>query len=66
MMKHFIVLSSSYSEGTRIAIDFLIEGGDTKNEINLFVKRVFDECGDDVSLSTHLLETPSTSWNQLL
>lgn len=65
MMKHFIVLSSSYSEGTRIAIDFLIEGGDTKNEINLFVKRVFDECGDDVSLSTHLLETPSTSWKSV-
>lgn len=65
-MKHFIILSSSYSEGTRIAMDFVIESPEVKSEINDVVKRITEKCGNDVSLSTHFLETSSKSWESVV
>lgn len=65
-MKHFIILSSSYSEGTRIAMDFVIESPDVKSEINDVVKRITEKCGNDVSLSTHFLETSSKDWASVI
>ena len=65
-MKHFIILSSSYSEGTRIAMDFVIESPGVKSEINDAVKRITEKCGNDVSLSTHFLETSSKDWESVI
>lgn len=65
-MKHFIILSSSYSEGTRIAMDFIVEQPEVKNKINYVVKRIKQQCGNDVSLSTHFIETSSKSWESVV
>lgn len=65
-MKHFILLSSSYSEGTRIAMDFVIKSSNDKCKISEFVERITDKCGRDVSLSTHLLETSSEAWQSVV
>lgn len=65
-MKHFIILSSSYSEGTRIAMDFVLERPEVKSEINDLVKQITEKCGNDVSLSTHFLETSSKDWESVV
>lgn len=62
MVKHYIIMSSSYTDGTRVALD--ITEGSLLNSIE--IKKIIQEikalCGPDVPLSTHLIETDSYEW----
>lgn len=63
MIKHFVVMSSSYSKGTRIALDYVM--GDSINPVELaeIVDRISDECGD--SVSTHFVGTDREDWESV-
>lgn len=65
MERHFIVMSSSYSLGTRIALDFIISDSVDFTGKKGICKRIIDECGDDVSISTHYIETDSKAWKSV-
>ena len=53
MITHFIFMSSSYSLGTRIALDFIVEEASIKEELKKDLDTIIEECGRDVSISTH-------------
>jgi len=60
MTKHYVVLSSSYSLGTRICIDIIDEQTLAKS-----IEKVQKECGEDVSLSMHQIETKNATWESV-
>ena len=62
MIKHYIIMSSSYSSGTRIALDITVGSMLNSAYIEKTVQYIKDVCGEDVPLSTHLIETDSDSW----
>ncbi len=65
MVKHYIIMSSSYTDGTRIALDITdgsLLNSQTITEIIQDIKR---SCGEDVPLSTHLLETETDMWSSV-
>lgn len=64
MVKHFIILSSSYSTGKRIALDYIVN--DSKDEVILAVKKIKEICGYDVPISTHSIITEATHWNSVV
>lgn len=62
MAKHYIIMSSSYTDGTRVALD-ITEGSLLNSEaIAKIIHVIKQSCGKDVPLSTHLIETESESW----
>lgn len=62
MVKHYIIMSSSYTDGTRVALD-ITEGSLLNSEaIAKIIQDIKQSCGKDVPLSTHLIETESESW----
>ena len=65
MITHYIIMSSSYSEGKRIALDYIVD-----DESYLILKEVISkitkECGKDVSISTHFIQTDSKSWDSIV
>lgn len=62
MAKHYIIMSSSYTDGTRVALD-ITEGSLLNSEaIAKIIHDIKQSCGKDVPLSTHLIETESESW----
>jgi len=61
MITHLVILSSSYSEGTRICIDVI--GGASADDV---VAKIIKECGKDVSLSLHLIQANSSDWDAVL
>lgn len=63
MVRHIIILSSSYSKGQRIALDMVVSD---RREVDIFqqkVKRIKDECGEDTSISIHSIAAPSADWS---
>lgn len=63
MIKHCIIMSSSYTDGTRVALDI--------TEVNLLniakaIKYIKEHCDKDVPLSTHFIETASDSWSSVI
>lgn len=66
MITHYILLSSSYSKGKRIGLDFIIENNTVDSKIREIVTKINTECGNDVSLSTHFIQTNSSEWNSVV
>lgn len=65
MVKHYIIMSSSYTDGTRVALD-ITEGSLLNSKaIAEIIKEIKQSCGKDVPLSTHLIETESDSWKSV-
>lgn len=62
MNLHNIILSSSYSKGTRIGIDLHEDIHFAGNA----VRRIKSECGNDVALSFHSIITADTSWESVV
>lgn len=66
MITHYIIMSSSYYKGKRIALDFPIDeniqGDSFKDKLN----SIMAMCGKDVALSTHFIQTDSPSWESVL
>lgn len=66
MVKHYIIMSSSYTDGTRIALD-ITEASLLNNEsITKIIQDIKQSCDKDVPLSTHLIETESDSWTSVV
>ena len=65
MVTHCIILSSSYSEGTRIAIDYCLKSVDDKNVLINRLDEITNSCGKDVSISTHYIQAENETWKSV-
>ena len=65
MVKHFIIMVSAYSIGKRIAIDYSSEDELQMNDIKKDIEYIKKECGDDVPISTHFIQTEDFGWNKV-
>ena len=65
MIKHYIIMSSSYTDGTRVALDITEESLLNSEAIAAMLKEIKRICGKDVPLSTHLIETESAAWESV-
>lgn len=65
MVTHYIVMSSSYTLGKRIALDYLINKNVDFEKLNIIVNKITKECGKDVSISTHFIQTDFDSWKSV-
>lgn len=65
MAKHYIIMSSSYTDGTRVALDITDIGMLNSESISEIIEDIKQSCDRDVPLSTHLVETASDSWKSV-
>lgn len=65
MVTHFIFMSSSYSLGTRIALDYVVEDEKMQERLKKYLKKITEECGKDVSISTHMLQANDKTWQSV-
>lgn len=65
MITHYIIMSSSYSKGKRIALSNILNEKDYL-KLKGLVQDITDKCGKDVSLSTHFVQTDSESWESVV
>ena len=65
MVKHYIIMSSSYSDGQRIALDIVQKHTLDMEKITQTIKEIKLICGKNVPLSTHLIETNSLEWDSV-
>lgn len=54
MVRHFIITSSSYTEGTRIALDNSFEKQVDTDLMRSYIEQIRNRCGDDVSIAYYL------------
>ena len=43
MVTHFIFMSSSYSLGKRIAMDYIVDDEDIQKDLKIYLKRITEE-----------------------
>lgn len=65
MCSHFIILSSSYSAGERIALDFTDISEEKAQYIDSVIKEIKQQCGEDVSISIHGVKADDISWESV-
>lgn len=66
MFVHYIITSSSYSKGKRIALHYLIETETWLTKCKDIVKKITFECGKDVSISTHVIRSYGNTWDSVV
>ena len=57
MVKHYIIMSSSYTDGSRVALDITEDCFLNSKAIAEMIEEIRKNCGKDVPLSTHFIET---------
>lgn len=65
MVTHFIFLSSSYSLGTRIALDYIVTDMSVQDEVKKHLDKIIEQCGNDVSISTHMIQADDEKWESV-
>ena len=65
MVTHFIFMSSSYSLGTRIALDYIIDREEIQEELKQKLDKIIQICGSDVSISTHMIQAENDTWESV-
>lgn len=65
MITHCIIMSSSYSNGTRIALDYIVNENTTKEDLKYRLDTITTACGKGVSLSTHMIQTDSPDFDSV-
>lgn len=65
MAVHYIVMGNSYTEGTRIALDFADHTFPDTKEINKTIDCIYQQCGEDVAISSHCIQTESLAWESV-
>lgn len=65
MITHFIFMSSSYSLGTRIALDYIVEDKSIQEQLKQHLENITSECGRDVSISTHMIQADEETWESV-
>ena len=58
-------MSSSYSKGKRIALDYLLEKERDYAKVKDIITIITKKCGRDVSISTHFVQTDSKLWKSV-
>lgn len=58
-------MSSSYTDGTRVALDITDTDLLNSEAISEVIQCIRNSCGNDVPLSTHLIETESNAWSSV-
>lgn len=66
MVKHFIVMSSAYSIGKRIALDYYDEDILQMDIIQKDIDFIYNKCGKDASISTHFIQTEEKGWDKVI
>lgn len=66
MIKHYIIMSSSYTDGNRIALDITDADVLNSDALGKIFRKIKDDCDKDVPLSTHFMETKSDSWESVV
>lgn len=65
MITHFIFMSSSYTLGKRIALDFIVDNEEIQDKLKKYLDKITTECGKDVSISTHMIQAGDTTWKSV-
>ncbi len=65
MITHFIFMSSSYTLGKRIALDFIVNNEEIQDKLKEYLDKITTECGKDVSISTHIIQAEDTTWESV-
>lgn len=65
MTKHCIIMSSSYTEGTRIALDITDPLRMNADAVARIIDEIRDKSDQEVPLSTHFIETDSDNWESV-
>ena len=66
MTTHFIFMSSSYSLGKRIALDFVIKDEiEIQSKLKADLDKIISECRKDVSISTHTIQAKDETWESV-
>lgn len=65
MIKHYIILSSSYSQGNRIALHYILKNDVDLKGIKKDIEKIRTECGETVSISSHLVLTKCETWKSV-
>ena len=58
-------MSSSYTAGTRIALDITDVRMLNSQTLEKIIREIKSRCGSDIPLSKHLIETDSESWGSV-
>ena len=58
-------MSSSYTNGKRIALDYLLEKERDYTKVKDIITTITETCGRDVSISTHFVQTDSKLWKSV-
>lgn len=66
MISHYIIMSSSYSRGERIALHYIMDDESKYPELRAVVPQIMEECGNDVSISTHCIDTDLKTWESIV
>ena len=66
LITHYIIMSSSYSNGKRIALDYPIKEIEEYTKLKVIVPKIIEKCGEDVSISTHFIDTDSEKWESVV
>lgn len=66
MAEHFIIMSSAYTEGIRVALDFIVTEVQNADVVQDAMREIKEECGNDVPLSTHMIGTASDTWQSVV
>ena len=65
MAVHYIIMSSAYTEGVRIALAFPTDTFLDTQEIKKTIDYIYQQCGEDVAISSHLIQTKSLAWESV-
>lgn len=65
MINHYIIMASAYSIGKRIVLDYYSESELQLEQIKKDIDYINENCGTDIALSSHLIQTESTSWESV-
>ncbi len=65
MITHFIFMSSSYTLGKRIALDFIVDDDQIQDKLKEYLDKITTECGKDVSISTHMIQAEGITWESV-
>lgn len=66
LARHFVILSSSYTMGKRIAIHYTGDEAFDLGFLTKQIRKIKEECGEDVSISTHFVEAETETWESLV
>lgn len=66
MIGHFVIMSSSYSLGKRIALHYIVNHDEESEFLLEEIKKIADDFGDFAPISTHYIETEDKTWESIV